>query len=69
MKGDTDARSCHYPNCGFNPDFSSACARVRQAFGNCSGPCDGPCYVVADLHLARLLSQPAAGSPPLRMRD
>jgi len=39
-------KECHYPSCGFNPEFNMTCARVRKAYGICSGNCEGPCYVV-----------------------
>ncbi|HKI50781.1 MAG TPA: hypothetical protein VJ995_01805 [Geothermobacteraceae bacterium] len=54
MIGRTDAKNSCYSNCGFNPDCPKNCARVRQTYGVCSGPCETPCYIVANLQLATM---------------
>lgn len=55
MEGPMVAASgnCQYPTCGYNPQFSTTCPRVRRAYGECCSPCDGPCYIVRSSHYAQ----------------
>jgi len=41
--------SCSYLECRFDPQETPACARVCRAFGQCSGPCNDPCYIVSEM--------------------
>ena len=49
-----EGRKCQtYPCCGYNPEFSPVCTKVRKAYGACSGPCSNPCYIVSSAHYTR----------------
>ncbi len=43
-------RQGRYASCGYHPEYNSFCIMARKSYGECCGPCESPCYIVACMH-------------------
>lgn len=61
-----DKGTCHQ-DCCFDPETNPYCCMARRSFGSCSGPCEGPCYIISCMLVKEQLQQSQArqGKAPL----